>query len=54
MEAAALLCADVRCILDSDLVALGYAVCPLECKGAYGTTIWPPTEPASREVGDAL
>ena len=36
MEAAALLCADVCCVLDSDLVALGYAVCTLECKGAYG------------------
>ena len=40
MEAAALLCADVCCVLDSDLVALGYAVCTLECKGAYGPVIF--------------
>ena len=40
MEAAALLCADVCCVLDSDLVALGYAVCTLECKGAYGTLVF--------------
>ncbi len=35
----AVLYADACSILDCDLVAWCYAVCSMECKGSYGTTV---------------
>ena len=39
-EAADLLCTDVDCIRNGDLVALCNAVCSMECKGSYGTAFF--------------
>ena len=40
MEAADLLCTDVDCIRNGDLMAVCDAVCSLECKGSYGTAFF--------------
>ena len=39
-EAAALLCTDVDCIRNGDLMAVCDAVCSVECKGSYGTAFF--------------
>ena len=40
MEAADLLCTDVDCIRNGDLMAVCDAVCSVECKGSYGTAFF--------------
>ena len=40
MEAAVLLCTDVDCIRNGDLMAVCDAVCSVECKGSYGTAFF--------------
>ena len=40
MEAADLLCTDVDCIRNGDLMAVCDAVCSMECKGSYGTAFF--------------
>ena len=40
MEAADLLCTDVDCIRNGNLMAVCDAVCSMECKGSYGTAFF--------------
>ena len=40
MEAADLLCTDVDCICNRNLMAVCDAVCSMECKGSYGTAFF--------------
>ena len=40
MEAADLLCTDVDCIRNGDLMAVCDAVCSVECKGSYGALVF--------------
>ena len=40
MEAAVLLCTDVDCIRNGDLMAVCDAVCSVDCKGSYGTAFF--------------